>query len=142
MTKPHRSTPEHWATVEAYAQSTSEERLPSVEEICKVLTELRDRIDYDDAYEQGGAEDELKHAYDLIERLTLHERNSVKPIALSERVPSEADCDKSQWVWAAGPKGDWTRTHWCMKWQNTPYKWWLPYWVLPLPPTSEGDFHD
>lgn len=109
---------------------------PTCEEICKTLAELDAAIKYDDAYEQGGASDEMKHAYDLIERLSRHKLKTLSPILLSERYPTEADCDHGQWVWAAGPAKDWKRMHWCMKWENTPFKWWLPHWALPVPDTT------
>jgi len=45
--------------------------IPTKDEIDNALSQLDDAIAYDDAFEQGGARDEMKHAYTLLERFAL-----------------------------------------------------------------------
>jgi len=98
--------------------------------------ETRWRNGFDESFSLTDME-RMAHTAGLHAVLARYGHQSPRPIPLSERQPTEADCDADGWVWAAGPAKDWRRTDWRMKWENTPYLWWLPHWALPVPQEVE-----
>ena len=55
------------------------------------------------------------------------------PVPLSERQPTEADCDAEGKCWACGELSAWMRVDRCELTKASGWRAWLPHWALPMP---------
>jgi len=97
-------------------------------------------------YRHVGEGSEVGFENAIAEALTRWGRPAIEPIPVSERLPTEADCDAEDqcWLWRTDgieefwelvvPPNKLHEYNWTSQWK---YTHWLPHWALPIPRSEE-----
>lgn len=111
---------------------------PTARSLIQRLTSvLDDRLDYEErAYPDEGVMPLINEARAY---LTCWGNRTLEPILLTERQPTEVDCDAEGMCWWWHPESYERNACWCYSRGSGVESLWLPYWALPIPERVSDD---